>query len=1137
MTTAAHAATASRELPSQASPSTLGAVARHAGWAEFVAGARSGVLALIFIGLTGYLMMVLTHAGYLRQMGASDIPRNAPSLVYLMTSGDAFFLLFAWAWVFAQPIVRDRNARLHEVVLAAPVSLQGLLLGRFLGATAVAAVLGASQMAGFLLAPVLEWVGVVPAGSMAQTPWAALGWAWLVFTLPSSLGCGALYMIAGLRTRSVAGPFAAAAALMMCWMFSMIVLKDGRMDPFWSTVLDPSGFAEAETQVLDWTPHEKSTALLALTPALIVNRLLWCLLPLFWLAWVLRRVRREDLVLERPARSIKPRPLAATDAQSAISQAKVPSAPASWLRAAAAEAAWQCRQAIARRGIWIAAAGLAAIGVAGGFVHVVGHADGPMVPRPELLAPVMLKMMYLLIAFVVAGAAGMVVRRDDTPGFGEMFDATPAPDAVRLAGRVGAIFGLTVLFALVPAVSALLVTAMAAPYSFEPGVAIGYQLLVALPALLEMAAAMVLMHALIRPAGPAYAASMLVAFIFIVNHEAEVISFPPAEVGIPVHLAFSGLTGWTPWVERLLGGDAWKFALVTLMLALAGLAIPRGTDGRWGVAWRQARRRLWGPIGAAGLAAVIALCLLGPWQERRLVDEGGYRSWDGKLADDAAWERRWLARAAAFSVGGGSLEATLEPGQRRVLGVWRLQDVRSANGQLHMETPHGLQDLEAEVNGQAAKVEAAEDHAAVELGECAASGCQVVLRWRVDVRGWDAEGAPAWMLDRGIWARASDLAPRLGFDRDRTLAAPADRQAHALDAAVRPLPSKATVAVDAIAPAAPWRWTLRRGSEVLLQGEGSGPLDFAAVWAPAAHTTAVGRLRLFHDVTRGATALSVAEDVEEMTQCVARRLGRAPAIASVVQLPRRLGSTAVAGDTLLLPEEPGWDVADQGRGRWLRRADIAAALARRDVRDAGELREGEGSQVLAQGLAGAIGLLCVGDVDGLKALSALLDHGADTATQALAASKVPVGPAALAQDAGWYAQYGPLAMLSLAVVIDPQRYTALADEARTRGDAAAAIRAVFPAEADAVLGAPRSADLHVARRDGQWAHDGEHWEWKEGGWRTADGPAKGMALAQTAAGLTTVGDVQRTRPTSNALLVVPLLAYDRSPKDNISVSP
>lgn len=278
---------------------------RHAGWNELLAGLRSGVLALIFAGLTGYLMLVLNHAGYLRQMGASDIPRNAPSLVYLMTSGDTFFLLFAWAWVFSQPIVRDRNAHLHEIVLAAPVSLQGLLLGRFLGVTAVAAILGASQIAGFLLAPGLEWAGTVPAGSMGRTPWVALGWAWLVLTLPSALGCGALYMIAGLRTRSVAGPFAAAATLMMCWVITKVAFKEGGMDPFWSAMLDPSGLVEVETQVMDWTPREKSTSLLALTPALIVNRALWCLLPLCWLAWTLRRVRREHLVSERSVRLAK----------------------------------------------------------------------------------------------------------------------------------------------------------------------------------------------------------------------------------------------------------------------------------------------------------------------------------------------------------------------------------------------------------------------------------------------------------------------------------------------------------------------------------------------------------------------------------------------------------------------------------------------------------------------------------------------------------------------------------------------------------------------------------------------------------------------------------------------------------------
>ena len=245
-------------------------------WNEFRAGLRGGVLPLIYVVLTGYILIVMTNAEQLQQMGAIDIPRNAPGLVYLMTSGDAFFLFFAWAWIFAQPILRDRKAHLDEIVLAAPPSLRQLLAARYVGALGVALAVGTSQILGFLLAPVLEFMGAVPAGSVAPAPWMAFGWAALIFTLPLAAGAGALYFIAALRTRGVGGPFAVAALLMAFWMVSMIVFKEGHADPFLVTVLDPSGFAEAEHQVVDqWTPHEKSTALLALTPGLLCNRLIW----------------------------------------------------------------------------------------------------------------------------------------------------------------------------------------------------------------------------------------------------------------------------------------------------------------------------------------------------------------------------------------------------------------------------------------------------------------------------------------------------------------------------------------------------------------------------------------------------------------------------------------------------------------------------------------------------------------------------------------------------------------------------------------------------------------------------------------------------------------------------------------------
>lgn len=1120
-------------------------VIRQEAWAELRAGLGSGVVALIFVGLTAYLLLVLTSAGYLRELNAVDIPRNAPSLVYLMTSGDAFFLLFAWAWVFAQPVVRDRQAQLHELVLAAPVPLHGLLLGRYLGAVAVAALLGASQMAGFLLAPVLEWVGAVPAGAMGATPWAALGWAWLVFSLPSALGCGAIYMAAALRTRSLVGPFAAASVLMLCWMLAMIVLKEGRMDPFLSTVLDPSGFAEAETQVLQWTPQQKSTALLALSPALQLNRLLWCALPLLGLAWVLWRVTRESLVLERAPRQRK-----AVKGAIAPAAANAPLPPVAvtriaWVRAAWAEALWQCRMALRGKGLWYSAIGLVLVGVAGCFVHGVGHADGPMVPRPEFLSPVGLKMMFLLIASVVAAVVGLVWRRDSAPGFGEMLDATPAPDAVRLIGRASAVLAVTILFALVPGVSGAIVVALAGPAGSDVLLPVVYQLVLLLPALLEMAGVMVLMHALIRPAGPAYAASLLMAFIFIVNHEADLISYPPAEVAIPLHIQLSPLTGWSPWLERLAVGDVWKLALAGLLLALAGVLLLRGTDGRWRVAGRQAARRLWGPIGAAALLCALALGALVPLQQQRLVQQGGYRSTDEQVTDDAQWEKRWLGRAGAWTVAGGEIDIDVDASAATVAGRWQLKQVRVERGWLHLSLPPGLSALRAQVAGGDVVIEHEGDHAAADLQSCAIAPCEVTLSWQVANPGWDAEGRPPWLSRRGMWARAADLAPRLGIDRERLLRSPADRRLQGLPVEVPVIAALHATSAMGIAPAGDWRWMVRHHAAIggpANESTGSSKgnaLDFAAIQAPAAQTTKIDGRAYLHDATHRQTADEVAEDLQLVSACVARRVGAVPEVRSVVQMPRGLDQAGLAGMQLLLPEQPAWDVAATGLGRHLRRADIAAALARTQLAGAAQLRGGDGALWMTEGLAGAIGLLCAGDAGGLDAVSALLDRGADVTSQALAASRAPVGDVTSAPGKSWFAAYGQLALLGWAGQRTGTDIQALVAAVRDNGgDVVGAVRHLFPEEAEALSGAALASDLRLSAPATLAPRSAvtEQWRWERGGWAAEPARARrGLLLVRHdapsgALRVVTLDDLSGVA--EGALVLDARPGFERAPKDN-----
>jgi ABC-type Na+ efflux pump permease subunit len=191
---------------------------------EAVCEARQGFTSLItpivFFGLTAYMLIFLLNAEYMRSMGAVDIYRNSPHVIYLMVSGQSLWLFFAWAWLFAQVVVRDRSAQLHEVVLASPVSLQWLIAARFTGAFVVAVFLGSSICVGLLMAPILVTFGALPPDAVGPVPWAAAAWSVVIFTIPTAFATGVLFTVGASFTRSNTGAFVVAALLSLVWMIS-----------------------------------------------------------------------------------------------------------------------------------------------------------------------------------------------------------------------------------------------------------------------------------------------------------------------------------------------------------------------------------------------------------------------------------------------------------------------------------------------------------------------------------------------------------------------------------------------------------------------------------------------------------------------------------------------------------------------------------------------------------------------------------------------------------------------------------------------------------------------------------------------------------------------------------------------------
>ncbi|OIN46442.1 hypothetical protein BLL37_16385 [Pseudomonas azotoformans] len=1016
---------------------TFALVMREA-WVEVRAGLRSGIPLLVFLGLTGYLLMSLTNADYVQKMGASDIARNAPSLIYLMSCGCMFFLFFAWAWVFAQPALRDRKAQLEEVLLALPLSLPALLWGRFIGAALVGGLLASSLIVGFLISPVLGWLGWVPAASIGAPVWSALGFAWVALLLPVSSGMGALYYLLALRSRGLAAPFGLATLLMLLWMFAVVVLKGGHINPLLAASLDPSLFTFAQAQVETWSAAQKSQSLLALTPGFWLNRVVWCVLPLLLLAVVLARVSRQSLMGRRSGAVLaEPPMLAATTAT-----LPGPLSASHWPRALWCEARWQVRQLFARRIWWVALGLLLVMGVLSGFVHGVWHVRGPMVPRADLTLPLLSSALFLVLAFIVAALVGLVCRRDDVEGLGAMLQATPAPAWLRLLGRVACVLAATLVLALIPGIASLVISAIAAPENLAPGFVLIYQALVFAPPLLELAMLSVCVHALIRRSGLAYATSMLLTFFLALNHELGLVTYPAYAMAIPAHVSLSLLTGWAPWLPYLATLTGWKLAGCLVLLALAALVLPRGPERR---RFSDLRRSLLGLPGALLAVGILGLLGCGVLLHKHLVEQGDYQSIAEQRAARADWERQWLAGAGAWQVVGGRLQLQVDAKAREVMGQWRLDGVVAAN--LDAELPPGLQVTAVSVMGRPVDFQQASDHLRVPVAGCATQACSVELQWRVTARGWPAEGEAFWLGPQGTWLEARRAVPRLGLDPERLLRAPLQRREAGLAPDVPDLPVQSAVAADAVAPAGDWQWQVNFGNRSVT-GSSAGPLDFA--YGPSGHV----------DASREQTAGEVQADLDAMVACVAHRLGTRPDVEQVSQWPTGMGASRLSNGHLLLSHSPDWDVAPVGVGRWTRRAHLAELLARQVLIDASDLRRAPGHVWLSQGVAGAVGLLCVGDVDGPDARAALVKLMADDLTRALGNDGEPIGTLADAREHGWAAAYAPLVSLDWVAAQTPAQLMAMTADIR-QGQG-------WPTAIQPLLGAPSEPAIAAALK--RWGH-------------------------------------------------------------------
>ncbi len=1099
---------------------------------ELQMGLKSFVVPLVVFVLSIYMLLIFLNADYMRAMGAVDIYRNSAHLTYLMASGQSLWLYFAWAWVFAQVIVRDQNAQLQEVVLAAPVPLQLTLLARFAGALVIAVIMGASVYLGFVSAPILVALGALPPEAVGPAPWAAFGWSLLVFTLPNALGTGAIFLCAAIWTRSTVGPFSAAAGVALVWMVAMIVLRGGEVDVAAASVLDPSGYSEAERQSMLWTPVEKKSAIIALTDLLVYNRLIWMVLPLGLLSFVLIRLRREQLAIVGKARIDD-------DDKSTINTVREgrpalpPIGTPSWVRALANEAVWNFKLITSGFGVRLALFMLLLSGALGAWVNFVGHIDGPLVPTPQGLLPFVAEFFYVIVVFMVVGFVGGLMRRDDRLGYDEWVDSSFAPMGVRLLAKCITALALIAVLCIVPALSSLVVTALGAPAALDLAFPFIFMFLTFFPALAEVGVMAIFAHALFRRAGTAYVASILIAFIAIINHEVSVIEYPPAQIAMPTHAHPSQLAGWGPWLPMIFSMAGLKLALFAAGVGLSWLLWRRGSVFTVTERLAAARERLFGSAGVVTVTAGLALVMFANLLNTHLVEAGDFETKAEEIATDIAWERTWWQRAAPFALRGGSVEVKLVPEERTGDIVWQLQGLRATH--LHGTLPHGITLERASIAEVAQTIEQDGDHFVVQVPNCRVE-CDLTLHLAVEHQGWPVETAP-WLHVSGVWLRAENILPRLGHDPRRLVRSLGDRKDYGLPQELPSMPVPDALApIRGVAPAGEWRWQIDApaGTTVGARGAAQGVLDFAFVWLPQSlELDTAADVAFVASQSRHQQIPLFAEEVQAFSACVAEELGQQPDVQTVIQSPRDLGDMALHGAMLWAPEDAVWESDGSGSGGWQRQFNLAQALARQVVLGQHDLRAEHGAQWLLEGVSGWTALRCVERRSGFEAGMALRKLHAEQLIETFAESDEPITTTAEAYSP-WLSQYATLALDNWGAadgLRKPQAIAGVLQNASRESLVDALEKTLGSQEVVALMDAPKAGDVTVMRSGAGLEIVASRWLWAVSGWQVMDAPAR-LLLREPGTDQGNWVDMDQPDTTKSGLLIDATALFERTLEDN-----
>ena len=701
----------------------------------------------------------------------------------------SLMFMFVTTSFVANAVIRDDQTGYGPIIRSTPITKFQYILGRFLGAFAVAALCMLTLPAASLLGSVMPWAN---AENLGPNRIADHLYAYFLIALPNLLTHSAIFFALATITRSMMATYLGVITFTGAFFSLQGALERPQLEAV-VAIAEPLASRAVQDAVRYWTIAERNTTLPEFSGILLYNRLLWLTVSILCLAVAYaayrfadqgmskrdRKKRKREAQLSLPAQSSPAHFERLPDARPTKATARV----LLWLRMK-----FEFKQVIVSPAFPV-------LMLFGMYTTVLALTTQrypdyrPEYPTTLTLIPEIEDAFRLVLLIVSIYYAGELVWRERDRRVHELIDAAPIPNWAYVVPKTLAL-ALVLVSILLCSVAASIVLQFSLGFTdIELG---KYLLWYVLPKSFDMlllTALAILVQSLSPHKVVGWGVMVLILIWQELNNTARFINHNLLNYAGTSGMPLSDLNGagsfWKgAWTFRLYWG-----AFAVLLLLIAHLLWRRGTEIRLKPRLALARRRLAGAPGVVGAAALLTFAATGAYAYYNTNVLNEYRTSAENEADAVEFEKRFgkYSDVPQPSLEELTLDIALDPRERRAVtkGRYLLRNLTAQPiAELHVRlVADGVELTSLTIAGARPIVEDAKyGYFVYRLDRPMQPGDALPLtfetrRWH---RGFRNDQQETTIVENGTFLTENDLMPMLGINGGAFMQDPEKRRKHGL---------------------------------------------------------------------------------------------------------------------------------------------------------------------------------------------------------------------------------------------------------------------------------------------------------------------------------------------------------------------